>query len=158
MQQKLQQAFVVNTAREQVWRFFWDLETVAKCIPGCEEVRTLTPGLSYQARIRRSIGPFLIRLELQIAVVESESPQRIRVRVSGEDKRLRSEVQQNISIVLSDVDDKQCQIEITTDFRLSGMLTALGEGLLGNQIRQEIDTFVDCVKSLLQGPAAKAHC
>lgn len=156
MQQSMQHAFVVDTTRDRAWAFLWDLEAVAKCIPGCEEVLAQEPSVSYKARVRRHVGPFLIRFELDIAVIESVPSERIQVVVSGEDKRLRSNVQQNIAVLLNDFGNSQCQIEIITDFRLSGMLASLGEGLLGGQIRQEIDTFVESVKKTLQERASEA--
>ena len=156
MQQTLQDAFVVDTARETAWAFLWDIEALAKCVPGCQEVLTQERGLSYKARVRRNVGPFLIRLELDIAVAESVPLQRIRVLVLGEDTRLRSKVQQSITVSLNDFGDSQCQIEIVTEFRLSGMLAALGEGLLTGQIRQELDTFVESVKYALQQQASRA--
>ena len=156
MQQTMQHAFIVDAARERAWAFLWDLEAVAKCIPGCEEVLTQEPGLSYKARVRRVVGPFLIRLELNIVVAESVPLERIQVVVSGEDKRLRSKVQQNITVSLHDFGNSQCQIEIVTDFRLSGMLSALGEGLLAGQIHQELDAFVESVKYTLQQRASQA--
>jgi len=156
MQQAMQHAFVVDTTRDRAWAFLWDLEAVAKCIPGCEEVLTQEPGVSYKARVRRNVGPFLIRLELNIGVTESVPLERIQVVVSGEDKRLRSNVQQNVTVSLNDFGNSQCQIEIITDFQLSGMLAALGEGLLAGQIRQEIDTFVGSVKKTLQERASEA--
>src|SRR6187399_2665845 len=129
MQQTMQNAFVVDTTRERAWAFLWDLEAVAKCVPGCEEVLTQEPSVSYKARVRRNVGPFLIRFELDITVIATLPLERIQVAVSGEDKRLRSKVQQNITVSLNDVGNGRCQIEIITDFRLSGMLAALGEGL-----------------------------
>jgi carbon monoxide dehydrogenase subunit G len=150
MQQTMQNAFVVDTTRERAWAFLWDLEAVAKCVPGCEEVLTQEPSVSYKARVRRNVGPFLIRFELDITVIATLPLERIQVAVSGEDKRLRSKVQQNITVSLNDVGNGRCQIEIITDFRLSGMLAALGEGLLAGQIRQEIDTFVGSVQNALQ--------
>ena len=156
MQQTMRNAFVVSSRRERAWVFLWDLEGVAKCVPGCEEVVTQQPGRSYKARVRRNVGPFLIRLELDITVIESLPLERIQVVVSGEDKRLRSNVQQTITVVLSDVGNSQCQIEIIVDFRLSGMLAALGEGLLAGQIRQEIDTFVGSVQYALQERVSEA--
>ena len=146
----MQNAFVVDTVRERAWAFLWDLEAVAKCVPGCEEVLTQEPSVSYKARVRRNVGPFLIRFELDITVIATLPLERIQVAVSGEDKRLRSKVQQNITVSLNDVGNGRCQIEIITDFRLSGMLAALGEGLLAGQIRQEIDTFVGSVQNALQ--------
>lgn len=154
MQQEIQHAFVVEASRDQAWAFLLDIGAVAKCIPGCTEVLVQDPGKSYKARVRRNVGPFLIRFELDISVVESAPPERIQVVVSGEDKRLRSQIQQNISVSLKNLTDRQCKIEIATNFQLSGMLASLGEGLLGGQIRQELDTFVGSLRNALQERAS----
>ena len=107
MQQVMQHTFVVDTNRERAWSFLWDVEAVAKCIPGCEEVTTQEPGVSYRARVRRSVGPFLIRFELTIAVTETVPLQRLQALVSGEDKRLRSSVEQKIEISLEEISHRQ---------------------------------------------------
>ena len=156
MQQVVQHTFVVDTNRERAWTFLWDIEAVAKCIPGCEDVTEQEPGVSYRARVRRSVGPFLIRFELTIAVTETVPLQRLQALVSGEDKRLRSSVEQKIEISLDEISQGQCQIQITTDFRLTGMLAALGEGLLAAQVREELDTFVKSVNACLRDRTAKA--
>src|SRR5689334_5561262 len=34
---------VVARPPERVWAFLWDVERVAKCLPGCREARTVVP-------------------------------------------------------------------------------------------------------------------
>lgn len=156
MKQAIQYSFVVETSRDQAWSFLWNIEAMARCIPGCEEVRVQNEGESYRARLRRHVGPFLIRFDLDIVVAESAPPERIRIVVSGEDKRLRSQLHQSVMVSLQDINSYQCQIDIATDLRLSGMLASLGERLLSGQIQQELDTFVGCVRSALQERSAQS--
>jgi carbon monoxide dehydrogenase subunit G len=146
MEQDIKHSFIVEVKREQAWSFLWNLEAVAQCIPGCEEVRIQEAGKSYQARVRRNIGPFLIRMELDISVAESNPPQLIRVEVSGQDKRLRSKIGQKLAISLHEIGINQSRIDVATTMELSGMLTVLGERLLSVQIQQELDLFVACVQ------------
>jgi uncharacterized protein len=154
MQQELQHSFSVGVTRDQAWSFLWNIEAVAKCIPGCEEVIVQEQEKSYKARVRRHVGPFLIRLELDIAVVQSTPPRSFQVVVSGEDKRLRSQVRQSVTVSLEETEGGRCQIGLEASFQLSGMLASLGAGLLGAQIQQELELFAGCVQSSLEREAA----
>jgi carbon monoxide dehydrogenase subunit G len=155
MQQEFQHSFVVDVSRDQAWSFLWDIKAVAKCIPGCEQVWATEEGKSYKARLRRQVGPFLLRFELDISVIESVALQRIQVVVSGEDRRLRSKIQQDITLSLTESDRGRCQLDIASSFRLEGMLVSLGQRLLSGQIQQELDIFVECVRNSLQERIAK---
>jgi len=154
MRLDIQHSFSVGATLNQAWSFLWNIEAVAKCIPGCEEVLVREQGTSYQARVRRHVGPFLIRFELDIAVAQSSPPHRIEVVVSGDDKRLRSQIRQSIIVSLTEVEAGQCQIDLATSFELSGMLASLGERLLGAQIQQELDIFASCIQNSLEREAA----
>lgn len=154
MQQELHHSFVVAGTREQAWSFLWNIEAVARCIPGCEEVIVLDPGTAYKARVRRHVGPFLIRLDLDITVVRCDPFQGIQVEVSGEDKRLRSQVRQKIIVSLTEGEGETCRIGLETHFQLSGLLASLGERLLGGQVQQELDLFAGCVQEGLEQAAA----
>jgi carbon monoxide dehydrogenase subunit G len=72
--------------------------------------------------------------------------------VSGQDKRLRSQIRQRVTVSLSSTQDGRCQIGLAADLQLDGMLASLGERLLGAQIDQEVDAFVRCIQGkLLEG-------
>jgi carbon monoxide dehydrogenase subunit G len=156
MELKTQHSFIIGASRTQAWSFLWDIEAVAKCIPGCEKVLVLDESKSYKAHVRRQVGPFLIRFELDITVLEIVAYQRLKVEVTGEDKRLRSRIAETVTLTLSDVDGGQCQIGIATHFQLSGMLASLGERLLSAQIEQELDIFLSCVRSRLEDQTVSA--
>ena len=148
--QHFNHTFEVEVRPEQVWSFLWDIEAMANCIPGCEEVVTLEEKKSYKANMRRKIGPFLVRMEVDLAVMESEPNRRIVVESTGRDKKLRSELNQRVTIQLSEAGDSGSRVRIETQFQLSGVLASLGWTLLSGHIHAELDQFVDTVKARIE--------
>jgi len=149
MSEKIQHSFQVDSLPEQVWEFFWDVHAMAQCVPGCEEVTTVEDNKTYQARVRRKMGPFLIRMPLDITVVESTPPKLFRVRISGKDKKLRSEVHQTVSVGLTGAPHDKTDVKIDIDITLSGLLATLGKNLVRTQITQTMDEFVYTLHDVL---------
>ena len=150
IKQDFQNDFNVEAQPEQLWTFLWDIESMAQCIPGCEEVITHEDKKSYKARMRRKVGPFVIRIEMDILIVECEPPKRIVMEVSGKDKRLRSELTQRVTVSLNVEGDGNCKVVIDTHLQLSGVLATLGVSLLSGHIEQEINTFVTSLREAIE--------
>lgn len=153
--QHFNHAFEVEARPEQVWSFLWDIEAMANCIPGCEEVATLEEKKSYKASMRRKVGPFLVRMAVDLAIAESEPNRRIVVESTGRDTKLRSELNQRVTIQLSEAGDSGSRVEIETEFQLSGVLATLGWTLLSGHIHSELDQFVDTVKARIEERQAR---
>tara|TARA_B100000949_G_scaffold186288_1_gene168486 strand:- start:111 stop:584 length:474 start_codon:yes stop_codon:yes gene_type:complete len=142
--------FEVSAQPEEVWAFLWDIEAMANCIPGCEEVSTLEEKKSYKVQMRRKVGPFLVRMEIDLVVVESEYGRLIIVESTGRDKKLRSELRQRVRISLSPKDGSGSHVGIQTRFQLSGVLATLGWTLLSGHIYAELNQFVEVVKNKIE--------
>jgi|ETNmetMinimDraft_26_1059896.scaffolds.fasta_scaffold71624_2 carbon monoxide dehydrogenase subunit G len=149
MSENINHSFQVDSVPEQVWEFFWDVHAMARCIPGCEEVTTVEDNKTYKATVRRNMGPFLIRMPLDVTVLESTPPRLFRVQISGKDKKLRSEVHQTVSVGLTDAAPNKTDVEIDIDITLSGLLATLGRNLVRTQIIQAMDEFVYTVHDVL---------
>src|SRR5579862_3604517 len=95
--QDLQQSFDVRASLDEVWSFFWDIEALARCLSGCESVATESEGKLYRATIRRKIAVFNIGFELHVRVLETQAPALIRLEISGQDKRQKSDIDQKLT-------------------------------------------------------------
>ena len=153
--QKIRHSFDVEAEPEKVWSFLWDIEALARCIPGSQEVSVQTEGKSYKARVGRKVGPFVLGLELDISVVQSEAPRLIRVEISGRDKRLKSELRQNVAIDLNSTGNGHSKVDVATTINLSGVLASLGERALSAHIHQVLDDFVRCLQGAIEERRAK---
>ena len=46
---------------ERVWAFLWDVERVARCLPGCREARAIVPPILAPTRWKRRLSSLSIR-------------------------------------------------------------------------------------------------
>ena len=133
--------FEVEAQPDTVWSYLWDIHGIAACIEGCGEVREIEENRSYEAEVRMKLGPFLLRMPLEISVLELKEAELLKVRIKGSDKKLRSEALQHITISLDQPNPPQTTVAISADLELSGMLATLGKILVRQQFAKRIEDF-----------------
>ena len=153
--QELTHSFTAEASPEVVWLVLWDVPVLARCLPGCEGVTAQAEGKSYTAHVRRKIAAFSITFELNIAVVASEVNRLISLQVAGRDKRLRSELRQDLEVRLSPLGGALTKIEITTIIRLEGLLASLGKNLVSMQFFHVLDDFAENLLAAIKSRAAQ---
>jgi carbon monoxide dehydrogenase subunit G len=82
---RVEKQTTVAAPPEQVWAFLWDVERVARCIPGCSDVRVVDPQRSYTATVTEKVGPFRVSFPLEIEVTRLEAPRNLQVQARGAD-------------------------------------------------------------------------
>jgi carbon monoxide dehydrogenase subunit G len=143
-------SFHTDLERDRVWAFFWEIPSLARCIPGCESVVSVDEGESYTASVRRRVGPFSLSFALAVTVLDRTPPSEISIEVRGEDRRLRSEVRQEIVVRLSDAPDaKGTRGEIRAKVEVTGLLASLGANLVRMHVDQGLTDFVDAIEKAL---------
>jgi carbon monoxide dehydrogenase subunit G len=147
--QEFQQSFQVDAKPAEVWSFFWDVEAVARCLPGCHKVIEQEAGRRYTAHVRKAVGPFALGMELQITVLESEAPKWLCVKINGDDSRLRSTVNQKLTVGLRVLDDQQTEVELVGQFTLEGLLASLSKHLISAQINRIIEDFAAALRAAI---------
>ncbi len=141
--------FSVEAERGLVWSVIWDVHAVARCVRGCQETETLEEGKSYRALVQRKLGPFSVGLTLDIAVLEARAPEYLSVEVSGDDRRLRSQLKQVISISLQEDSDGTTSVTIKGSFTLTGLLAVLNESLVEAQVGQVLEDFTSTLRQTI---------
>jgi carbon monoxide dehydrogenase subunit G len=144
---EIRHTFTVEMERTRVWETLWDVDAVTRCIPGCELVTKREAQNAYVAHVKKKIGPFALGMELEVLVVEITPPQLLRLEVKGVDRRLRSRVNQALSIVLTPTGERSTTIDILGPFTLEGALEGLNKHVISGQITQTLDEFTDALKS-----------
>ena len=69
--------------KAEVWQFLWDVERVAKCMPGFQEVREVSPEQRYEVVIEERMGPFKIRFDMEVEVLERREEELVRLQAQG---------------------------------------------------------------------------
>ena len=149
MTQDIEHSFRVGAERQQVWSFIWDVEAVARCIPGCQQVERLEEKKSYRALVQRKLGPFSLGMDLDIVVVETRAPKYLSVEASGEDHRLRSQLRQVISLSLEKDGNPGTTVTINATFTLTGLLASLSKNMIETQVGQVLEDFASTLQQAI---------
>jgi carbon monoxide dehydrogenase subunit G len=69
---KFEKEISVAVKPDRVWAFLWDVDRVARCLPGCKEAKTIVPHERYEAVVSERMGPFKVQFPLEIEVLEGQ--------------------------------------------------------------------------------------
>jgi carbon monoxide dehydrogenase subunit G len=154
MTHELEHSFILEVAPSEVWGFLWRVEAVACCIPGCELVTVQEELKSYQAHIKKKIGPFAVRMILDVLVTDLQPPESLSVRITGQDRRLRSQVTQSIAVRLHAQGEESTEVTIKGNFTLEGLLGSINRNLVSGQVSQVLDDFSVALRAAILAKAA----
>jgi uncharacterized protein len=140
---------VVGRAPERVWTFLWDVERVARCLPGCEDARTVVPQQRYAAVVAERVGPFKVRFPMEIEVLEVEEGRRLRAQAAGRDSAIGSSLRITIELRLEPRDGASV-IHIASDATVLGKLGALGHGMIERKAEQIMEGFAAAMRQALE--------
>ena len=134
--------FDVDATPDRIWSYLWDIDRIAESIEGCGKVTKIEENKAYHVEFKKKIGPFLIRMPLEIDILELKEAALLKVRIKGADKKLRSEAIQIITIVLTKANAPATTIVMAADLELSGLLATLGKTMVQQQFTKQIEDFI----------------
>lgn len=124
----------------KVWSFLWDVERVAKCLPGCRDVRTIVPHERYAAVVSERVGPFGVQFPLEIQILEAQPQRRLKAQATGRDARMGSSLRVTLELVLEECETGSV-LRVATDATVRGKLGALGQGIIERKANQIMENF-----------------
>jgi len=140
---------VVARAPERVWAFLWDVERVAKCLPGCREARTVVTYERYAAIVGERVGPFTVQFPLEIQVLEAEEGRRLKAQATGRDSAMGSSLRVMLELDLVP-QDAGCMIRIASDAAVLGKLGTLGQWIIQRKADQIMEQFAAAIRQALE--------
>ena len=153
---QFQHTIMVDAPSTVVWNFLWDVERLARCIPGCEQANVLVPHERYSALISDRVGPLKVKMPLELVVQSAEDGHSLHVIGNGKDSAMGSNVRVDIHASLSEVGTATA-LALTVDAAVSGKIAGLGAGLFKRKFDDIMTQFGQRVKGAIestQQPAA----
>ncbi len=139
----------------QVWAFLWDVERMARCIPGCRSARTVEPEKRYEAVVGERVGPFKVQFPLDIEVVEAQAPVRLRAKATGRDTSVGSSLQMRLDLDIGQAEG-QTVLRLRTEVTILGKLASLGHGMITRKADEIMEKFAQALRREIEGLAANA--
>ena len=149
---RFEKEIAVAASPDKVWAFLWDVERVAKCLPGCRDVRTVVPHERYEAVVGERVGPFKVQFPLDIQVLEADEARRLRAQATGRDTAVASALKVLLDLQLEKTDTGS-RLMIVTETSIMGKLAALGHSVIQHKADGIMTQFAQAVQRELEAIA-----
>jgi carbon monoxide dehydrogenase subunit G len=137
----LEREIVVDAPPSAVWANLIDVPRVAAWLPFLHSINEREPLSSYDAVLEDRVGPFALRADLMIMVVEIDEPRVIVVKAAGEDRSVRSRITIDAELRLSKRSDGKSEVVIKGTYEVTGKVARLSAGLIRSKARKMVDQF-----------------
>ena len=145
---KFQGNILIARPVETVWQFLWNIEKIAGCIPGCEGVKAIKEREKYELKVKDSVGPISVHLDLLADVKKVEPLKSIEIAMEGKDFKAGG-VRQTMALALTPKGN-ETEIGFETDVNVFGRLGTLGYPFVKKKAESVIKEFGEKIKGAIE--------
>ena len=116
----------VDVDRATAFKVIGDPVRLAQCIPGCTDLREISPG-RYSAVLTNHVAFITLSFKVTVEVVRMEPPGSIEAKITGDGIGIAGRVAANARIQLSEAGPGKTDIHYAASLGLTGKLGGLGE-------------------------------
>jgi len=145
---RIADSFIVQAPVERTWTAITDPEIVGTCMPGCEEIETVSDTL-YRAKVRIKIGPISANFALKVEVLEEHPPTRIVFVSRGEEGDRASKVQAENMLTLEPLDGGTTRVLYESEVSVTGRLAKFGFGMMKKKTQSLAEEFASGLEDRL---------
>jgi uncharacterized protein len=138
VRQEFSRKLEVAAPPEKAWEAVVDVGRVAGWISIVGGVEELSRLQRYSAVLEDRLGPFRLKADLDIRVVELDEGRRLRATASGEDRQVGSRIAVDATLALEERGGGTA-IDVSGAYEVTGRVAALGAG----SIRKKADTVLE---------------
>ena len=152
---KFQNQCVLGAPSEKLWSFLTDIPSVARCLPGVEDVNADGEG-RYVGVITVKVGMVKLRLAGKILIQEMDAERRVAsMRVEAADKKINGMVQGTMTMNLESLAPEQTRLSVETDVNLFGKIGEFGQPMIKKKADQMMTEFSNNLAGMVgAAPAA----
>src|SRR5215467_14658589 len=144
----------VDVDRTTVFALVADPVWLAQRIPGCKDVREISPG-RYSAVLTNEVGFITLSFKVIVEVVKIEAPRIIEATITGEALGLVGRVKATAALDLSEAGPGETDIKYAANVGLTGKLGGLGEPVFRAKSAEVAREFAANLKTAIDGIPSK---
>jgi carbon monoxide dehydrogenase subunit G len=154
---KVSEEFVVAESPETLWKFFEQVDQVARCVPGVEEV-TVVDADNSRMRVTQSLGPMTATFDVKMRITARDPGRSLHFTAVGRSvKGAAGNVRATHVVALEDLHGGSTRVRLEGDLALGGMLGSVGQKVVARQADIVTQSFAQALARELSGggePAA----
>lgn len=141
---------LIAADRETVWTHLNSAETLAACIPGCQEL-TGTPEDGFEAVVKQKVGPVSATFKGQVTLTDVVAPESYTI--TGEGKGGVAGFAKGAANVSLTEAEGGTELSYAVEARVGGKLAQLGSRIIDGFARKMAEAFFERFKAEVEGPA-----
>src|SRR5215510_16550824 len=147
---QIKETFTVDATPVAVWRFFEDIERVARCVPGVQSIDVLGPD-RYKVLATQKVGFISATFEMATHV-ESRDPLRslALASVGKSVKGAVGNVRSKDRVDFEPTAEGGTRVTLTSEVAVGGMLGALGHKVIASKSREITEQFAQALRAEIQ--------
>lgn len=139
----LKDSFIIEAPQEAVWALLQDVQRIAACVPGVENVEEVGPD-TYHGVLRLKVGPISAAFAGQVTITERIPPERMAAEIAGQDGASASLVKSTFIGRLSPT-ETGTQLDYEMDIALRGRLAQFGLTVVQATAKKMTVNFARCL-------------
>jgi carbon monoxide dehydrogenase subunit G len=144
---------VVEVDREAAFKFIEVPEQLARCIPGCSDLREIAPG-RFAATLTSEISFMTLNFQVVVEVVKIDPPRQIEARITGRPMGISGQLMATATLHLTDAGQGRTIIRHSSNVGLTGKLGGLGQPVFRAKSAEMTAKFGANLKAALEQNAA----
>lgn len=146
---KIASTFTVPVDSQRVFDLFLDPDTMAACIPGCEELVRVDER-HYSGRLVNEIAHVRFNASFSAEIVDLDPPREVRAVLKGEDRRLGSSLKLDAVLGVRPNGDGS-EVTYSMELALWGKLGRMGESIFRRRTAEVEKQFVEKFTQICTG-------
>ena len=139
----------VDVPPDEAFAFLQDPHRLARCIPGCRDLREIGPN-RYTATLTSRVAFMTLSFKGTIEIVRIDPPHGIEAAITGDAVGLAGHVAATATVRLTPEGEHQTKVRYMTDVALTGRLGGLGEPVFRSTSAQLAREFGANLKKALE--------
>ena len=139
MKQEFRESLTVEAPPEAVWATVSDIKTVLSWISIVESAEDVATG-RYKVVLADKLGPFKLRADVAVEVVERVEGEKIRARGDGEDRQIGSRLIVEVELDVA-AQDGGTKLDVGGSYEVTGRPAALGAGAIRKKAATILSEF-----------------
>jgi uncharacterized protein len=145
------QSCTITASREAVWDFLMDMQNIAQCLPGVEDVRQVDAE-TYDGTLRIKMGPIALALQGTISVEAKDRAQwHGAMRAEAKDRRLGGGVRARLGMDLMAKGSSETEMRVTLEAHVLGKIGEFGQPVMRKRADAMLQDFARQVSERLAG-------
>ncbi|MPZ69221.1 MAG: hypothetical protein GEU71_06780 [Actinobacteria bacterium] len=150
MLQDFRRDITVTADLASTWQKLLDVSTVASWVSIVEDVKEIDPLRRFTAVLQDRMGPFKLRADLSIDVLEIEEGSRIRIKAGGQDRQVRSRISVEAELSIEN-EENGSRVTVEGTYEVTGRVATLGAGSIRKKATGILDEFFQHLTQELGG-------